>query len=66
MERRGSLGHKRLIRDWIKLLAYSKKQSSRRKKSIGSADEIPDDFDEPAEAAENTPDETVDCDEREL
>jgi hypothetical protein len=59
-------GHKRLIRDWVKLLAYSQKQSSRRKKFNGSADDIPDDFAESAEAAENTPDETVDCDEREL
>src|SRR5580704_1194267 len=45
-------GHKRLIRDWIKLLERSKKQSTRRKKSDGAEDDFPEDFDQPAEEVE--------------
>lgn len=51
--------HKRLMRDWIKLLAHSKKQSKRRKKSSSERDDLPlnsepDSFEE---------DQAVECDE---
>jgi uncharacterized protein YdaU (DUF1376 family) len=59
-------GHKRLVRDWIKLLAYSMKQSTRRKKSNGVEDDFPEDFVQPVEVAENKADDAVECDEREL
>jgi uncharacterized protein YdaU (DUF1376 family) len=59
-------GHKRLIRDWIKLLEFSKKQSNRRKKSTAVDDDFPEDFIQPAEEVENKPDEKVECNEREL
>jgi uncharacterized protein YdaU (DUF1376 family) len=59
-------GHKRLIRDWIKLLAYSKKQSGRAKNKKLDADDFPEDFAQPAEEIENKEDEKVICDEREL
>jgi uncharacterized protein YdaU (DUF1376 family) len=59
-------GHKRLLRDWIKLLAYNMKQSTRRKKSDGVEDDFPEDFAQPAEEVENKADEAVECDEREL
>jgi len=59
-------GHKRLIRDWIKLLAYSKKQSTRRKKPDGVDDDFPEDFVQPAEEVENKPNGSVKCDESEL
>jgi hypothetical protein len=35
--------HKRLMRDWIKLLEYSKKQSNSRKKDDLDTDELPTD-----------------------
>lgn len=35
--------HKRLMRDWIKLLEYSQKQSNRRTKDQSAIDEIPTD-----------------------
>jgi hypothetical protein len=35
--------HKRLMRDWIKLLEYSKKQSKRRKKDDFDEAELPTD-----------------------
>jgi uncharacterized protein YdaU (DUF1376 family) len=59
-------GHKRLIRDWIKLLAYSKKQSTRRKKPDGVDDDFSEDFVQPAEEVENKPNGSVKCDESEL
>ena len=51
--------HKRLVRDWIKLLEYSKKQSNRRKKDDLDNDELAMDS-EPVSFEE---DDTVEADE---
>jgi hypothetical protein len=59
-------GHKRLIRDWIKLLAYSKKQSGRAKNKKPGANDFPEDFAQPVEEVENNEDEEVECNEQEL
>ncbi len=59
-------GHKRLLRDWAKLLAYSTKQSGKAKKKKDYDDDFPEDFSEPADDAENKEDDSVECDERTL